>query len=494
MIANENGGFLISENGGGYVWAENSFFFRITPWLNDPVADEPTDILYIRDDETGEVWAATPDPVRHQTPYLIRHEPGRTEFQHNHAGLTTVLTLGMPEQDVVKIAKLAITNDTATPRHVTVTHYADLCLGVMREHTQHQVRTQFNREIEAIFAQNGYDQDFGGKVAFTALSRPVTSFTGDRREFLGRNGTLAAPAGLERSSLAEACGPLFDPCSALQCEITINPGETRDVVALIGAANGEAECRKLIGKYRQPADAVKAMDAFSAGWRRRLTTIQVKTPDRACDAVLNGWLLYQALACRFLARTALYQSSGAYGFRDQLQDSMAFVYCEPKMARDHIVRSAGRQFVEGDVQHWWHAHSGRGVRTRFSDDLAWLPFVVDHYVAVTGDTSVLDEAVPFLTMRALEPGEQELYDRPDVSNESATVYEHCVRALRKAATVGQHGLPLMGIGDWNDGMNRVGVGGKGVSVWLAWFLIATIRRFAAHCDARSDATTANELR
>jgi cyclic beta-1,2-glucan synthetase len=250
----------------------------------------------------------------------------------------------------------------------------------------------------------------------------------------------------------------------------------------------------LIAKYRQPRNAMAAVNAHVAVWRRRLTTIQVKTPDPACNAVLNGWLLYQALACRFFARTALYQSSGAYGFRDQLQDSMAFVYCESKLAREHIVRSAGRQFVEGDVQHWWHAHNGRGVRTRFSDDLAWLPFVVDHYIAVTGDTSVLNEVVPFITMRPLEPNEQELYDRPDVSPESATVYEHCVRALRKAATVGQHGLPLMGIGDWNDGMNRVGIGGQGVSVWLAWFLITTMRRFAAYCDARSDTATATDLK
>ena len=491
VIANENGGFLISENGGGYVWDENSFFFRLTPWMNDPVSDEPTDILYIRDDETGEVWTPTPDPIRHQTPYLINHAPGRTEFRHSHAGLTTHLVLGMPEHDVVKIAKLSITNDTATPRRVTIAHYADWCLGVMREHTQHQIRTSFDRETEAMFAQNGYDQDFSKKVAFTALSLPVMSYTGDRREFIGRNGTLAAPAGLERASLAESCGPLLDPCAALEGSVSILPGETREIVALLGCGNGEAECRALIERYREGDTAI---EEHVEAWRQRLTTIQVKTPDPACDAILNGWLLYQALACRFFARTALYQSSGAYGFRDQLQDSMAFVYSDPKLAREHILRSAGRQFVEGDVQHWWHAHNGRGVRTRFSDDLAWLPFVVDHYLVVTGDTSVLDEVVPFLTMRQLEPNEQELYDRPDISSEKAPVYEHCLRALRKATTVGQHGLPLMGIGDWNDGMNRVGVGGQGVSVWLAWFLIATCRRFAVHCDARGDKAAATELR
>ncbi len=487
VIANERGGFLISENGGGYVWAENSLFFRLTPWRNDPVGDEPTDILYVRDDETGEVWSATPDPVRHATPYVVRHAPARSEFQHSHAGLTTTLTLGMAGDEAVKVEVLRITNDTGGSRRVTITHYAEWCLGVIREHTQHQVRTAFDRETEALLAQNEYDGDFASRRAFTALSLPVTSFTADRREFLGRNGSLAAPAALERTLLSEASGPLLDPCAVLQTVVTLAPGETREVVVLVGCGTSDDDCRRLVRAYRDPLDARRALDRSALAWQRRLGVIRVQTPSPAFDAMLNSWALYQALACRFMARTALYQSSGAYGFRDQLQDSMAFVYAEPALARAHIVRSAGRQFVEGDVQHWWHAHNGRGVRTRFSDDLAWLPYVVDHYIAVTGDATVLDEVVPFITMRALEPNEQELYDRPDVSSETATVREHCVRALRKATTVGQHGLPLMGIGDWNDGMNRVGVGGKGVSVWLAWFLIATLRRFAAYADAATAA-------
>ncbi len=311
---------------------------------------------------------------------------------------------------------------------------------------------------------------------FRRVSEPVTSYTADRREFLGRNGDVADPAALRRAHLAEATGAGLDPCATLQCEVTLDPARRKPWSGLLGAATGEPAARALIAAYRS-GSAGRALAAGRAAWRKRLS-VTVRTPDAELNAMLNGWLLYQALACRMWARTALYQSSGAYGFRDQLQDCMAFVYAEPVLARAHIVRSAGRQFVEGDVQHWWHPQSGRGVRTRFSDDLAWLPFVTDHYVTVTGDTSVLDERAPYLTTRALAPGEVELYDRPEVSGNTGTVYDHCVRALRRASTVGAHGLPLIGCGDWNDGFSRVGIEGRGESVWLAWFLATTLRRFA----------------
>jgi cyclic beta-1,2-glucan synthetase len=323
----------------------------------------------------------------------------------------------------------------------------------------------------------------------------VSGHTADRREFLGRNGTTADPLALRQGeTLAGRTGVAMDPCAVLQCTIELMPGESREVVVALGAGANEGEAMRLAETYADAARAREAMERTVDEWRRRLSVIQVRTPEPAFDAMINQWSLYQALACRMWARSALYQSSGAYGFRDQLQDTMAFVYAEPAVAREHILRAAARQFVEGDVQHWWHPHSGRGVRTRFSDDLAWLPYVVDHYVRVTGDASVLDEQVPFLTMRPLRPHEHELYDLPQVTEERASVYEHCLRALRQACTTGTHGLPLIGIGDWNDGMNRVGVHGRGESVWLAWFLTATIRRFVEHVDRRGDTAMALGLR
>jgi cyclic beta-1,2-glucan synthetase len=316
------------------------------------------------------------------------------------------------------------------------------------------------------------------------MSEPVASHTGDRREFLGRNCALEAPEAMSRNGLAGATGAALDPCGALRCEVELAPGETRELVVLLGAGEGTAEALRVIDAYRNPAVAAAALEQAQAGWECRLGAIQVRTPDPEFDAMLNRWTLYQALSCRMWARSAVYQSSGAFGFRDQLQDTMAFVYAEPQLAREHILRAAARQFEEGDVQHWWHPHSGRGVRTRFSDDLAWLPYVVEHYVRVTGDDAVLEEQVPFLSMRQLAPDEHEVYDLPQTSEERASVYEHCVRALRRACTTGEHGLPLIGIGDWNDGMSRVGIEGRGESVWLAWFLAATLRGFAEIVEAR----------
>ncbi|HET7373726.1 MAG TPA: protein ndvB, partial [Gemmatimonadaceae bacterium] len=336
--------------------------------------------------------------------------------------------------------------------------------------------------------------DFTTRVAFSWISETVSSHTARRDHFLGRNGDLVAPAGLRAAQLSGPTGAGYDPCAALQCAITLQPNETHDVVVLLGAAESDVAARQLIERYGSPDSAAGAIRDAVDAWNARLSVITARTPDPEFDVLLNRWSLCQALSCRMWARSALYQSSGAYGFRDQLQDSMAFVYAEPGITRAHLLRAASRQFVEGDVQHWWHEPSGRGVRTRFSDDLAWLPFVTDHYVRVTGDSGVLDATVPYLEMRPLEPGEQEAYDLPTVSEVTGSLYEHCVRAIEHACTVGDHGLPLMGAGDWNDGMNRVGVHGKGESVWLAWFLAATLRAFAVHAEARGDANAAGRWR
>ena len=326
-------------------------------------------------------------------------------------------------------------------------------------------------------------------VAFAALSEPVHTWTADRREFLGRHGDASDPAGMREPGeiMNETAGPAIDPCVALQCTIDIKPGETREVVALLGADHGEDAVRELLGRYRTARQATPELDRQLASWERLLSAVVVKTPEPGFDVMINQWLLYQALACRIWGRTAIYQSSGAYGFRDQLQDVMALVYAEPGIARAHILHAASRQFVEGDVQHWWHPPDGRGIRTRFSDDLAWLALVVDHYVRVTGDETILEEIVPFLEMRPLAPDEHEVFDLPRVAEEKATVYEHCLRALRRAATQGAHGLPLIGIGDWNDGMNRVGIEGRGESVWMGWFLAAIMRSFARYARARDHA-------
>ncbi|MBA3521508.1 MAG: glycosyl transferase family 36, partial [Gemmatimonadales bacterium] len=494
VVATPHGGFVVTERGGGFTWAENSYFYRLTPWHNDPVSDPPSEALYLQDGDTGELWCATPGPVAQDGSYTIRHGAGSSTFEHERGGIGTHLTLGMAEDAPVKLSILRVTNRDTRRRRLTLTTYVEWTLGVLREHTQHQVRTTFDREHGAILAQNSFDPQFTHRMAFHAISEPVTSYTGSRLEFLGRNGTSVEPAALRRGTLSGTTGAGIDPCAALQCALNLAPGETREVAILLGAGADGAEARQMLADHREVGRARAAVERAVQSWARRLSTITVKTPEPTFDAMVNRWTLYQALACRMWARSALYQSSGAYGFRDQLQDVMALVYAEPELAREHILRAAARQFVEGDVQHWWHPHSGRGVRTRFSDDLAWLPYVVDHYLRTTGDLSVLEDYVPFLTMRPLGPDEHEVYDLPLVTDEHGSVYEHCLRALRRACTRGSHSLPLIGIGDWNDGMNRVGVEGRGESVWLAWFLITTLRAFAEHADARGDAMVAADFR
>ncbi len=500
VIANPNIGFCVTERGGGFTWVENSYFYRLTPWFNDPVSDPCGEVIYLRDDASGVVWSPTPGPwdavgdPAAAPAYRVTHSPGASRFAHVRGSVETELTLAVPASDAVKIAHLRITNRGSASMRISLTSYVEWTLGADREDTRHQLHTSHDAATGALFARNYYASDFAERTAFSWISEPATSHTARRDHFLGRNGDLTAPAALRERQLSGEVGAGYDPCAAFRCALTIAPGETKVVVLLLGAATSEDDARALIARHGAPAKAIAAIDDATRQWNERLSVIAVHTPDPELDALFNRWSLYQALACRMWARSALYQSSGAFGFRDQLQDTMAFVYAEPAIARAHLLRSAGRQFAEGDVQHWWHEPSGRGVRTRFSDDLAWLPFVADHYVRVTADTGVWDARAPYLSMRQLEPHEQEVYDLPQVSDETGTLYEHCVRALDRACTEGAHGLPLMGAGDWNDGMNRVGMHGSGESVWLAWFLTATLRRFAAHADARHDAAVAARYR
>jgi cyclic beta-1,2-glucan synthetase len=493
VVANPDGGFIVSESGSGPVWAANSSFFRLTPWENDPVSDPVGDCFYISDERSGETWTPTPAPVRGADECVIRHGKGYTVFERSHAGIASTLRVGVPTAGAVKIELLTLLNETDEPRRLTITGYVDWILGTDRERVRGHVAVETDEARCAIIASNAFEADYAHLVGFAALSEEPTALSTDRRRFLGPRGTLAAPAGLGSVKSRRGKELPDNPCAVLQAHVDLGPGQTRDIVMLVGAAAGKQEAETCIDRYRRPAAARNALDESAAAWRERLETIQVSTPEPSFDLILNGWMLYQSLASRMWGRIALYQSSGAYGFRDQLQDSMAMVYSDPALTRDQIIRAASRQFEEGDVQHWWHPDTGLGVRTRFADDLIWLAFVLNHYVAVTGDSSVLDEVTPYITTRLLQPGEDEIYDKPRTSPLSDKVYDHAVRALRRACTAGSHGLPLIGGGDWNDGMNRVGVEGRGESVWLAWFLIKTLRDFIPHARARGDNETAQDF-
>jgi cyclic beta-1,2-glucan synthetase len=404
------------------------------------------------------------------------------------------LLLFTPLDAPVKISLLRLRNRANRRRRLTITLYNELVLGVLRSTSAPYLITEIDKDASTIYVRNPFNNEFAGRVAFTATNERLSSATCDRKEFLGRNGTLARPAALRRSMLAGRDGAALDPCAALQVTLELAPHEAREIAFLLGETASKEEAQAVVAKFTNIGNVNNAFEEVLTHWDRLLSTIEVRTPDTAMDTMLNRWLLYQTLSCRIWARTAFYQSGGAFGFRDQLQDVMALVYSSPDIARRQIFLAASHQFKEGDVQHWWHPPSGRGVRTRFSDDLLWLPFVTAFYISVTGDLSVLDEVVSFIEQPLLKPDEQEIYMQPEVSEESGSIYEHCARAIDRSLAVGAHGLPLMGSGDWNDGMNRVGHLGKGESVWVGWFLYSILESFAPHCDARQESTRGNRYR
>jgi cyclic beta-1,2-glucan synthetase len=490
VIANAQFGTVISESGSAYTWAENSHEFRLTPWFDDPVTDGSGEAFYIRDEETGRFWSPSPLPARGDMPYVVRHGFGYTIFEYEQDSIASELCVYVATDAAVKFAKLRLTNRSGRRRQMSATGYWEWVLGETRDKTLMHVVTDLDPVTAALFTRNAFNTEFPGRVAFIDCSESDRTVTADRGEFVGRNGTLANPAALGRVRLSGRVGAGFDPCSAMQVQVEIDPGETKEIVFMLGVAANEAHARNLVQRFHDASSAHRALEGVWHYWSRTLGVAYFETPDPAVNFLANGWLLYQVLACRMWARTGFYQSGGAYGFRDQLQDAMALVHAEPGLLREHLLRCAGRQFVEGDVQHWWHPPVGRGVRTHISDDYLWLPYAACRYVAATGDTGVLDEQVNFLTARLLNPDEESNYDLPGTDGK-ATLYEHCIRAVDHGLRFGAHGLPLMGSGDWNDGMNLVGEHGKGESVWLAFFLFDVLTQFADLARRRGDGATAD---
>ena len=482
VIANPDFGFLISESGGGYTWAVNSGENRLTAWRNDPVSDSPSEVLYLRDEETAEIWSPTPLPAPAEAPYLVQHGAGYTIFEHHSHGLKHRLRFFTPPDAPVKIIQLRLENTLPQPRRITATYYAEWVLGTGPETTQPYIVSGYDEGRYALLASNRYSDEFNKRVAFLAASKEPHGLTTDRAEFLGRMGDMRQPAGLERIGLESRIEAGRDPCAALQLHLDLAAGGSEEIYFLLGQGADEAQTQALISQYQAAGAVAAAWQATQEMWDEILGTVQVDTPDPAMNLLLNRWLLYQVLTCRIWGRSALYQSSGAYGFRDQLQDVLAVLMARPDIAREHILRAARHQFEAGDVLHWWHPPAGQGVRTRIRDDLLWLPYVTACYIAATDDVSILDETIPFLKGEVLADNEEERYGNYEHTEQTYDLFEHCRRVLEKGDTSGPHNLPLMGSGDWNDGMNRVGIKGQGESIWLGWFLYATLMQFAALCQ------------
>ena len=486
VLANPNFGTVISESGSAYTWSENAHEFRLTPWHNDPVSDAGGEAIYLRDEDTGHVWSPTPLPVPGVMPYVIRHGFGVTSFETSVGGIRSELNVYVAIDAPVKFMVLKLVNISGRPRKVSATGYVEWVLGDLRSKTAMHVCTEVDAGSGALLARNHYSQEFSGCVAFFDVDDVSRTLTGDRSEFIGRNGTAQDPAALKRARLSGKVGAGLDPCAAIQVAIELADGEESETIFRLGVGRSTDDAELLIRRFRGALAARMALDAVGLYWGHTLGAVQVETPDPALDVLANGWLVYQTLASRVWARSGYYQSGGAFGFRDQLQDMMALVHAEPLLVRAHLLLCAGRQFSEGDVQHWWHPPSGRGVRTRCSDDALWLPLAVSRYVQATGDIGVLDERTFFLEGRQVNPEDDSYYDLPTISGEIASLYEHCVRAIRHGMRFGAHGLPLIGSGDWNDGLSRVGIEGRGESVWLGFFLHEVLRQFGMVATARGD--------
>jgi cyclic beta-1,2-glucan synthetase len=491
VLANPNFGTVISESGQAYTWGENAHEFRLTPWNNDPVSDASGEAFYLRDEESGQFWSPTPLPSRGHGQYVTRHGFGYSVFEHAENGIVSQLWVYVALDASIKYSVLKVRNESDASRKLSATGYVEWVLGDLRPKSTMHVSTESDPASGAIFARNPYNTEFVDRIALFDVDATIRSITGDRTEFIGRNGSLQNPAALGRMRLSGKVGAGLDPCAAIQVPFDLAPGQEREIVFMLGmAGRRSADASSLVHRYRGAEAARNALEAVRHHWQRTLGAVQVETPDPSLNVLSNGWLMYQTIACRLWARSGYYQSGGAYGFRDQLQDVMALIYAEPKLVRDHILLCAAHQFVEGDVQHWWHPPSDRGVRTHCSDDYLWLPLATYRYVVSTGDTGLLDESVHFLEGRAVTADEDSYYDLPARSADSGSVYEHCVRAINRGLRFGAHGLPLIGSCDWNDGMDKVGEEGKGESVWLGFFLYEVLMRFTEVARLRGDASFA----
>lgn len=486
VLANPTFGTLISESGIANTWSENSHEFRLTPWSNDPVSDPAGEAFYIRDEENGHFWSPSLLPRRGAAPYLTRHGFGYSVFEHTEHGIRSELWIYVAMDAPVKFAVFKLRNNSGRPRKLSITGYLEWVLADLRPKSMMHIITEIDSNSGALFARNPYSQEFAQQVAFFDVDDAARTFSGDRSEFLGRNGSLANPAALRRMRLSGKVGAGLDPCGAIQVPFELADGHEREIVFRLGAGRNAEEASELVQRFRGANAAHTALTAVQQYWQHTLGAVQVETPDPSVNVLANGWLVYQVLACRLWARTAFYQPSGAFGFRDQLQDVLALIHAQPSLTRGQLILSASRQFPEGDVQHWWQTPSGRGIRSHCSDDYLWLPLVTCRYVLGTGDAGVLDEAIHFIQGRALNPGEDSYYDLPSQSDKTASLYEHCTRAVLWGLRFGEHGLPLMGTGDWNDGMNKVGEQGKGESVWLGFFLHEVLIQFRKVANLRGD--------
>lgn len=491
VVSNKNFGFQISESGAGFTWSINSRENKLTPWSNDPVSDRASEAIYILDEITGEVMTPMSLGRSDRGTYRVRHGFGYSRFLHEEALISQELTVFTPLDESLKLWSLTLTNRSDKVKYLSLTYYVEWVLGTQGEQTNPYILTSYNNEHECLYSKNIYTMNFQNTYSYLFSSETIIGYTGDRKEFLGQKGSVREPRGAE-VKLSCNTGVCYDPCGAIQVSVAIQPEESKTVLFGLGQSTSLEEIYKIRNKYRETAASEKELERVRTYWDGLLGTVKVKTKDRAVDILVNGWLLYQTVSCRIQARAGFYQCGGAYGYRDQLQDTLSLLFADSSILRRQILIACSRQFEEGDVQHWWHPPMGIGVRTRITDDLLWLPYCTAAYIRSTGDTTILKEQVPYIKGPVLKDGEHDMMFTPEISQSFESVYEHCKKAIERT-NFGEHGLPLMGGGDWNDGMNEVGIEGKGESVWLAWFFYTVLGDFIPLCNQENDEAYGREL-
>lgn len=490
VIAGPTFGTLVTETGAGFTWAGNSQGYRLTPWRNEPLQDRPGELIYVHNIERGTVWS--PQILAASGSATTIHRPGASTLTGAYEGVDYELTIFVPitASVPVRIHMLKLSSSDGSTHKLRVTTAIELVLGDIAEHTQQTLSTRWDDLSQALVIGHQGVHSGSGRVAFSAHDVPVYDFTGDRSEFMGPVRGMELPGGLSSEHLSERTGGDLDAMAVIRSDVELTPAEPITFHGFLGSVEDVSQVADVLAIVRQPGSVGQLLAKAESWWADLSGAIQISTPSRQTDIMVNTWLPYQVLSGRIWGRTGYYQSSGAFGYRDQLQDGLALVYGAPAITRQLIIQAAGHQFIEGDVQHWWQPETTLGLRTRMSDDRLWLPYITARYIESTGDYAILDQKVPFLKGRTLREGELEAYYEAQVSSDIGTILEHCCRAIEVSAVFGARGLPIIGTGDWNDGFNRVGVEGKGESVWLAWFMaiaLQDVAGFVARQDANSPA-------
>ena len=475
-MANEKFGTLVTENMGGYTWYKNCRLNRITSWENQPNYDIPSEIIYLKDLETKKAWSLGLNPMPDDKNYNVVYGFGYTKYIHKSDEIEQELEMFVPKEDSVKIGILKLKNMSLSRKKLKILYYMKPVLGEDELKTDGYINLNYDKNNNIICAQNLYNSDFKNDVIYVSNSEKIKSYTGDKKFFLG-SGNLSNPDAVKKPNLNNENSLGKKPCIAYEIEVEIESLSEKEIIFTLGAEESIIDSKNIAYKYSKTQNCKQELENVKNYWKNLLGRLQVYTPLESMNIILNGWDIYQTIQSRLLAKTGYYQSGGAYGFRDQLQDTLGLKYINPEILKNQIIKHSKHQFLEGDVEHWWHEETGRGIRTKFSDDLLWLVYLTCEYIEFTGEYSILEEKTPYLTGEVLKENEDERYDKLDFTKEEGSIYEHCIKAIERSLNFGENGLPKIGSGDWNDGFSNVGPKGRGESIWLGFFLYNVLDRF-----------------